>query len=45
MNNPTKEEKEILKNFKKGNLRSIKGAANETSRYQRYASNTLFKNK
>lgn len=45
MNNPTKEDKEILKNFKKGKLRSIKDAANETRRYQRYANNTLLKNK
>jgi predicted DNA binding CopG/RHH family protein len=39
------EEKEILKEFEKGSLKSVPKMAAEKRRYQRYASNTLLKNK
>lgn len=45
MNKMAIEEKEILKDFEQGRLKPVKNGNAEKRRYQRYASNTLLKNK
>ncbi|MDD5260072.1 MAG: antitoxin [bacterium] len=45
MNKMAIEEKELLKDFEQDRLKPVKNVKAEKRRYQRYASNTLLKNK